>query len=120
MPQARRAQSGPVVRPMVQNTTPISAPARAQASAICARSGWLRRKDKKANGAGEADGKGGEGRGEGRHVVVNDAEDLALHGVVGRNVDGLVIAPGQQREHDDGIKADGCFFMDADSVSGRV
>ena len=47
MPQARRPQSGPVMRPTVQKTTPTSAPARAQASEACAQLGRLWRKARK-------------------------------------------------------------------------
>src|SRR5208283_1641675 len=43
-------------------------------------------------------------------MVVNDAEDFALHRVVGRDVDGLVISPDHKREGDNDVNTT-CKFL---------
>ncbi len=44
-------------------------------------------------------------------MVVNNAEDFALHGVVRRHIDGLVITPDHQGDGDQNIENDSDFFM---------
>ena len=43
-------------------------------------------------------------------MVVDDAEDLALHCVIGSGVDGLVIAPDHECESDGNVQT-GCKFL---------
>ena len=43
-------------------------------------------------------------------MVVNNAKDLALHGVIGSNVDGLVKAPDHQRDGYGGVETN-CRFL---------
>ena len=40
-------------------------------------------------------------------MVINNAEHLALRGVVGSDVDGLIVGPAQQSDSNQNIKTDG-------------
>lgn len=44
-------------------------------------------------------------------MVVDDAEDVALHGIIGRDINGLVVSPDHERKGDGGKEAGEGFFM---------
>ena len=111
MPHARRPQSGPVVSTTVQNTTPTSAPGQSP------RIGDLRPVRTAAppgqvtDRTQQADGEEQKRHRSRRHVVVDDAEDITLHGIIRRDVDSLIEAPDHEGYNDRSKRPMRSFLM---------